>query len=341
MDFRLNEDQRALQSAAKDFLSKEVSSTVVRTAFESPDGDSPELYKRMAELGWLGLGAPEEMGGLGMTPIEHAVVCEQMGYVNAPGPFFSTACVAIPMLVSLGASDLLAPLIDGSKRAAAFRNPQFVVDGQLADGFLDCSTPVARWFDRSEVDVTPRDSVDGTRRLASVSVKGSGRELGASKDLDMSMEPGPAHGADIAAVLLCAEMIGCMRWALDTTVQYVKDREAFGRPIGVFQAVQHKCADMLVQTESATAATYYAAYAIANGLDDATFAVSVAKAYCNDAVHFVTGECIQLHGGIGFTWEHDAHLYFKRATTNRVLLGDSAMHRERALRLDPARGDGR
>lgn len=339
MDFRLNEDQRALQSAAKDFLSKEVSSTVVRSAFESPDGDSPELYKKMAELGWLGLGAPEDMGGLGMSVIEHAVVSEQMGYVNAPGPFFSTSCLAIPMLVSLGAGDLVSSLVDGSTRATTFRDPGFVVNGQIADGFLDCSTPVARWFDRSEVDVTPHASVDGTRRLASVDVKGSGRELGSSADVEFSMNVGEPHGADIAAVLLCAEMCGGMRWALDTTVQYVKDREAFGRPIGVFQAIQHKCADMLVQTESSVSATYYAAYAIANGLPDATFAVSVAKAYCNDAAHYVTGECIQLHGGIGFTWEHDAHLYFKRATTNRVLLGDAALHRERVLRLDPARRD--
>jgi len=341
MDFRLNQDQRALQSAARDFLSKEVSSTVVRTAFESPDGDSSELYKKMAELGWLGLGAPEEMGGLGMTPIEHAVVCEQLGYVNAPGPFFSTACMAIPMLVSLGAADLLPALIDGSKRAAVFRNAEFVVNGQIADSFLDVTGDTARWFDRSEVDVTAHDSVDGTRRLASVTVRGSGRELGPKSAVEMSMERGPAHGADISAVLLCAEMVGGMRWALETTVQYVKDREAFGRPIGVFQAIQHRCADMLVQTESAVSATYYAAYALANELEDATFAVSVAKAYCNDAAHFVTGECIQLHGGIGFTWEHDAHLYFKRATTNRVLLGDSAFHRERALRLDPARNDAR
>src|SRR5438046_2639702 len=127
MDFRLNEDQRALQSAAKDFLSKEVSSTVVRSAFDSPDGDSPELYKKMAELGGLGLGAPEELGGLGMTPIEHAVVCEQMGYVDAPGPFFSTACVAIPALVALQAGELLPPLLDGSKRAATVRDPNAVV----------------------------------------------------------------------------------------------------------------------------------------------------------------------------------------------------------------------
>jgi len=106
-------------------------------------------------------------------------------------------------------------------------------------------------------------------------------------------------------------------------------------PIGTFQALQHRAADMLVQTESSSSATYYAGYAIANDLPDAAFATSVAKAYCSDAAHFVTGQCIQLHGGIGYTWEHDAHLYFKRATTNRVLLGDAAFHRERILQLDP------
>jgi alkylation response protein AidB-like acyl-CoA dehydrogenase len=158
-------------------------------------------------------------------------------------------------------------------------------------------------------------------------VSGAGRDLGASSSIEDVQET--------ATAALCAEMVGGMQWALDTTVQYVKDREAFGRPIGVFQAVQHKCADMLVQTESSRSAAYYAAYALANDLPDALFAVSVAKAYCSDAAHAVTGECIQLHGGIGFTWEHDAHLYFKRAATNRVILGDAAYHRERALELDP------
>jgi alkylation response protein AidB-like acyl-CoA dehydrogenase len=330
MDFRLNEDQLVLQSAARDFLRKEVPSTVVRSAFEGPDGDSPELYKKMAELGWLGITVPEDKGGLGMTAIEQAVVCEQLGYVNAPGPYFTMACAAIPLVVALGADDLLEAMLEGSLRASLVKasDPEFVRDGQIADGFIVLGDR-AVWHDRAQAQVTPQPSVDGTRRFAQVTVTGAGRDLGPASAIE------PVQEAATAA--LCAEMVGGMQWALDTTVQYLKDREAFGRPIGVFQAVQHKAADMLVHTETSRSAAYYAAYAIANDLPDAKFAVSVAKAYCSDAAHAVTGECIQLHGGIGFTWEHDAHMYFKRATTNRVILGDAAYHRERALELDPAK----
>jgi alkylation response protein AidB-like acyl-CoA dehydrogenase len=334
MDFRLNADQQALQSAARDFLRKEVTSTVVRTSFDSPDGDAPELYKKMAELGWLGISVPEELGGVGMGFVEAAVVAEQLGYVNAPGPFFATAILTIPALVGLGAADLLPPLLDGSKRATVAADLENVVDAQIADAVLVIDGPKARWLEREEFEVTPHPSVDGTRRFARVEPTGSGRDLGPSDELHFASEPGPVRTIDAICALLCAEMVGGMQWALDTTVQYVKDREAFGRPIGVFQAVQHKCADMLVRTESSRSAAYYAAYAAANELPDARFSSSVAKAYCSDAAHAVTGECIQLHGGIGFTWEHDAHMYFKRADTNRVILGDAAYHYERALVLD-------
>ncbi len=337
MDFRLNEDQQALQAAARDFLKKEVTSTVVRSAFDSPDGDSPELYKKMAELGWIGLAVPEEFGGVGYGIIEQAVVCEQLGYFNAPGPYFATACMTVPVLLALGATDLLPPLLDGSVRAAAGMTVEKVVDAQLADAFLLVQDGKATWYERDEFEATQIPSLDGTRRIASVKLTGKGRDLGSSEAIDMSFEPGPATAWDAVIALLCAEMVGGMQWALDTTVQYVKDREAFGRPIGVFQAVQHKAADMLVHTETSRSAAYYAAYAAANGLPDGRFAASVAKAYCSDAAHAVTGECIQLHGGIGFTWEHDAHLYFKRAVTNRVVAGNAAVHRERALELDPAK----
>jgi alkylation response protein AidB-like acyl-CoA dehydrogenase len=335
MDFRLDSDQQALQSAAKDFLRKEVTSTVVRASFDSPDGDAPELYKKMAELGWLGIAVPEELGGVGMGPIEAAVVCEQLGCVNAPGPWFGTMA-AISTLVALDAPDLWPPLIDGSKRATAAGGTAWLIDGQTADAAAIAVDGKVMWYERDALEITAVPSLDGTRRQASARIVGEGRELGPSTEFEFGMEPGKARAVDYVTVLMCAEMVGGMQWALDTTVQYVKDREAFGRPIGVFQAVQHKCADMLVHTESSRSAAYYAAYAVANDLPDARFAVSVAKAYCSDAAHAVTGECIQLHGGIGFTWEHDAHLYFKRAQTNKVLLGDSGFHYERALVLDPS-----
>jgi alkylation response protein AidB-like acyl-CoA dehydrogenase len=335
MDFRLNSDQLALRAAAKDFCSKEIPSTAVRTAFEGPDGDSQELFKKQAELGWIGLAVPESLGGVGLGPMEQAVVCEELGYRDAPGPYFSTACLTIPGLVALDAQDLVSQLLDGSVRATVAWDLAHVVDAQIADAFLVVNGEIAQWFGRSEVDVSPRPSVDGTRRISSISVKGPGRELGPSTELHYGFAPGPARACDAQAVYLCAEMVGLMRWALDTTVQYLKDRQAFGVPIGTFQALQHRAADMLVQTESSSSATYYAAYAIANGLPDAAYASSVAMAYTLDAAHFVTGQCIQLHGGIGYTWEHDAHLYFKRAATNRQILLDAKYHRERILQLDP------
>ena len=334
MDFRLNDEQQALQQAAKDFCRKEITSTVVRAAFEGPDGDAPELSKKMAELGWLGITVPEEHGGLGMGWVEQAVVCEQLGLQDAPGPYFSTACLAIPALVALGAGDLLSQLLDGSKRATVAWDRDAVIDAQIADAFVVTDGDRARWLAREQVVVTPKQTVDGTRRLGAIEAKAEGRDLGSAEPLHFRTD-GRATAADAMAVMLAAEMVGCMQWALDTTVAYVKDRHQFGRPIGSFQAVQHRCADMLVQTEASRSAAYYAAYALSEGLADAAHAASVAKAYCSDAVHFVTGECIQLHGGIGFTWEHDAHLYFKRATTNRALLGDAAYHYDRLVTLDP------
>ena len=335
MDFRLNADQQALRAAAKDFCTKEIPSTVVRSAFEGPDGDSPEIFKKQAELGWLGIAVPESLGGVGYGPIEQAVVCEELGRVDAPGPYFAAACLAIPALVALGADELLPALLDGSKRATVAFDLDSVVDGQIADAFVVVRDGRVSWFERADVEVVPQSTVDGARRLASVTLRGPGRELGPATELEFAMEAGPARTIDRMAVYLCAEMVGLMHWALETTVQYLKDRQAFGVPIGTFQALQHRCADMLVQTESSSSATYYAAYAIANGLPDAAYASSVAMAYTLDAAHFVTGQCIQLHGGIGYTWEHDAHLYFKRATTNRQILLDASYHRERILQLDP------
>jgi alkylation response protein AidB-like acyl-CoA dehydrogenase len=328
MDFRLNDEQLALQEAAKDFLSKECTSSVVRDAFEGPDGDARELYAHMAELGWLGVTVPEDKGGLGLGLVEQAVICEQLGYFNAPGPYFSTACVTIPLLLTLGVDDLLAPLVDGSTRASApaANHLDLSVDAQIVDALCVVGSDGATWYERDAFEVTPHESIDGTRRFNAVRLTGAGRSLGKA-DFHPTQ--------DAARALLCAEMVGGMQWALDDTVEYVKNRQQFGVPIGTFQAVKHRLADMLLQTESARSAAYYAAYANASDEPDAAYATSVAKAYCSDAAVFVTGEGIQLHGGIGFTWEHDMHLYFKRARTNEVLLGDAAYHRERVLQLDP------
>lgn len=325
MDFRLNEDQISLAKAASEFLSKECPIDVVKEAFDGPNGDAPELYKKMADLGWLGLAVPEEHGGIGLGLVDQAILMEQLGYWNAPGAFFSTAGIAIPLLLKLGATEHLPSLIDGSQKAAVVVDPDFVVDGQIADVFLVIEDNDVRLVGSGEAQVTPHDSIDGTRRTASVRIaKDSGTSLGAV-DVGKVM--------DAASALLCAESTGGMQRMLEDTLTHVKERTQFGRPIGSFQAVKHRLADALIKTESARSASYYAAWANSSGSPDAAFAASTAKAYVAEAAMWVTGQGIQLHGGIGFTWEHHAHLYFKRATVNAVLLGDAAFHRERALTL--------
>lgn len=329
MDFRLSEDHLSLQKAARDFLAKECTTELVRASFESPDGDALELYKKMADLGWLALSVPEVQGGLGMGLVEQAVLCEQLGYYLAPGPYFSTACLAIPALIALGANDLLPPLIDGSKRATLVTDAEFVLDGQLADGFITTAGEKAFWVERSDAEVTPHETVDGTRRTASVGIpEGAGIELGSTAGLQEVI--------DAATAALSAESVGGMQRVLDMTVDYAKVRTQFGREIGSFQVVKHRLADVLIKLESSRSAAYYAAWANGARAADAAFSASVAKAYVSDAYMWVAGEGIQLHGGIGYTWEHDAHLWFKRAVTNASLLGDSEFHQERALSLTSA-----
>ncbi|MFN2610088.1 MAG: acyl-CoA dehydrogenase family protein [Actinomycetota bacterium] len=325
MDFRLSEDQLSLQKGAREFLQKECTSAVVRAAFESENGDSPELYRKMADLGWLALTVPEEHGGLGLGAVEHAVLLEQLGYFNAPGSFFGTSALAIPILLHAGAFDECASATDGSRRFAVVLDPSFVLDAGLADAFIVVDEEVSL-IDASDADVQPHATIDGTRRTGTVRFDAAkARKLGSARGIQAII--------DRATAALAAECVGGMQWALDTTVGYAKVRAQFGRPIGSFQAVKHRLAEALLRTESSRSAAYYAAWANAASAPDAAYSSSVAKAYVSEAHPWVTGEAIQLHGGIGFTWEHDAHLYFKRAMMNQVLLNDAEYHRERALMM--------
>lgn len=221
--------------------------------------------------------------------------------------------------------------IDGTKL--------FVPDGHVADLLIvaartpgstrsDGVTLFCVERDAPGLSVTPLQSMDQTRRLAEVKLDGvvvdGGARLGELGAGWRTLE----RLSDRAKVALCAEMCGGAQRVLDMSVEYAKVREQFGKPIGSFQAIQHKCADMMVQVESAKSATYYAAWAVAGDVDDAPLAAAMAKAYCSDAYRVVAGEGIQIHGGIGFTWEHDMHIYFKRAKSSEVSFGDGAWNRE-------------
>lgn len=370
MDFGFSEDQEMLRQSARDFLAKECPMTLVRKMMEDESGHSPELWRKMAELGWQGLILPEEYGGAGLTFVDLIVVLEEMGRVVLPGPFLSTAVFAGLAIAESGSAeqkkkwlpriasgDLVATLalIEPSGRwdadgVAATATPDgdgwklegtklFVPDGHVAellvvaarkpgskgqDGvslfLVDAKTPGLK--------VSALKTMDQTRKLSEVVLSGVkvGRDalLGAEGGAWKAIE----RLADRGKVALCAEMCGGAQRVLDMSVDYAKVREQFGKPIGSFQAIQHKCANMMVQVESAKSATYYAAWAVANDVAEAPLAAAMAKAYCSDAYRFVAGEGIQIHGGIGFTWEHDMHIYFKRAKSSEVTFGDATLNRE-------------
>ena len=369
MDFNLSKPQRLLKESAREFLARECGPDRVRALMGTDTAHDERLWRAMADQGWTGLVVPEEHGGAGLGLVELAAVAEEMGRACLPGAFLSTLTAAALVaragdegqrakyLAAVAAGELkatVALLEEGADwdvdavGLMAERGPGgftlsgrklFVPDAGVAD-LLICVArdgdglallPVGRGAAGLSVKATP--SMDATRKLYEVAFDGvrvaAAEAFGADGDAR-----GALRGAlEVAAVALCAEMVGGMQWVLDTTVEYAKTRQQFGRPIGAYQAVQHQCADMLLMTESARSATYYAAWALNEGDPKARGAVSAAKAYCSDAYREVGNRGVQVHGGIGFTWEHDLQLYYKRSKSSETLFGDATFHRERLARL--------
>jgi alkylation response protein AidB-like acyl-CoA dehydrogenase len=300
-----------------------------------------------------------------LTLVDLVVVLEEMGRAALPGPFFSTTCLGGMTILEAGTSEqkqkFLPGLASGATKATlavleedarwddkgiklTARKTKtgyslsgvklFVPDAHVADVII-CATQAKEGvtlllIDRQQagVSTTLLKTMDQTRKLCEV--RFDKVRIGADAVLGT---PGRgwealARTLDQSKVALCAEMCGGAQKVLDMTVEYAKMREQFGRPIGSFQAIQHKCANMLVQVESAKSATYYAAWAVANHAPEAPLAAAMAKAYCSDAYRQVSAEGIQVHGGIGFTWEHDMHIYFKRAKGSEVTFGDATWNRE-------------
>lgn len=369
MDFGFSEEQELLRKSAADFLSKECPMTYVRQMMEDERGYSEDLWAKMAALGWMGLIYPEEFGGAGLTMVDLVVVLEEMGKVVMPGPFFSTVTLGglaileggnreqrqrwLPRIVSGQAKATLALLEENARwdeagiNLAAERSgggyrltgvKLFVPDAHVAD-LLVCAARTTAGISlfllephQPGVKIRLLKTMDQTRKLCEVVLEQV--EVGEEAVLGPIGEGWKvlSRVIDRSKVALCAEMCGGAQRVLDMSVEYAKVREQFGRPIGSFQAIQHKCANMLVQVESAKSATYYAAWAVANDTPDAPLAAAMAKAYCSDAYRQVSAEGIQVHGGIGFTWEHDMHLYFKRAKGSEVTFGDATWNRELVAR---------
>ena len=326
MDFDFSQEQYMLRDTVRDFLQKESSPRKVREAWESETGRSEERWRKLGEMGVLGLTLPEEHGGAGMDEVDLVLVLEEAGRNILPEPLLEHAAVGAPLLARAGTdaqkAEWLPKLASGeAKISVGLASEPYVLDANAdlviieQDGELHAAT-------QDRLSLTPLKSADGARRLFKVTA-----------ELDDATRMGPSgeHGKwafNHAAAGTAAELVGIADALLQQTIAYAKEREQFGRKIGSFQAVQHKLAETFLLVESAKSAIYYAAYALAHDVPDVAIHVSVAKAYAGDAARRANYESLQLHGGIGFTWEHDLHLWLKRGRALEAQYGDSDWHRQ-------------
>ena len=369
MNFGLNESQTTLKNTVRKFLAAECPPADVRKLIETEDAFDAKLWKKMAVQGWMGIIFPEEFGGFGMGAVELAAVLEEMGRALLPGPYLSTL-TAGAVINEAGDADqkkrYLAAICSGETKStlalledkaswdpsavsmrAAAKGGQYALNGRklfVSDaGVADFLVVAARLDGEPALFVVPKGAagmnisamsgMDLTRKLYEVTFENvlvapeamlaSGRHAASALD----------RALNIGTVAISAEMVGGMQRLLEITVEYAKTRKQFGKPIGSFQAVQHQCADMLVYTESSRSAAYFAAYSITEGTPDAAASVSVAKSYASEAYRECGNRAIQVHGGMGFTWENDCHLYYRRAKASELAFGDALYHRERIAKL--------
>jgi alkylation response protein AidB-like acyl-CoA dehydrogenase len=355
VDFELTEEQAALREVSRSMLAVSCPPQLVRSAAAAGKGVDDKLWQRGAELGWTGLAVPEEHDGAGQGLVELCLVAEEIGRAAAPGPFADSALIALALarfgrpelLPALAAGELKASLACHGPVAGRYDGGDLVLSGRVtavqaaaaADWLLvTAAVPPAAGdqggrlalVERAVTTVEPRRTLDETRRWYDVVLDGVRIR---AADVVAAGEADIRWLADAAAVLSAADSLGVGERLLEMTVGYVKVREQFGRPLGSFQSVKHKAADMLTTLKGARAATYYAAMALDAGVADATVAASVAKAFTAEGVAALAGEALQTHGGIGFTWEHDLHLYLRRVKVNEMLYGAPAEHYERIATL--------
>ena len=356
-------EQEELRASVRRFLADRAPITAVRELMETTDGLDAGVWRQAGEqLGLQGIAIPEEYGGAGFSFAEQAIVLEELGAALYGGPYLASAVLAATALLSspdedarkaylpgIASGETIATLAfteeDGSWEPDAIRlaatstalgwqldgRKSFALDGHTANLIL----VVARTGDGLSLFAVPADATGLTR--TALPTLDQTRKLAR---LDFAAVPGTLIGSvgdgasvltrtlDVAAIAQAAEQLGGAQRALDMAVEYAKVRHQFGRPIGSFQAIKHRCADLLLEVESLRSAVQYAAAAVAEDSAEVPAVASLVKAYASDVYFHVAAENIQIHGGIGFTWEHDAHLYFKRAKASELFLGDASYHRE-------------
>jgi 3-oxocholest-4-en-26-oyl-CoA dehydrogenase beta subunit len=375
MNFELDEEQIMLKTSARDFLDKECPKRLVRAMMEDEAGYSPELWKKMADLGWMGLVFPEKYGGVGSSFLDLAVLLAECGRALVPGPLIPTiVLVGRPILAAgsetqkgyflpkIASGQLVATLALLEESAGLEAADISMTATRSGDRYLLNGTklfvPYANVADYFLCVVRTDMSVDAESGISLLLVDArlpgirteilktmTGDKLCEITFEDVVVPEGSVLGEvnhgwaimsrvlDEAQVAESAWMTGGAQWAMDTSIEYAKNRIAFGRPIGSFQAIQHKLANVALGVEGATSILYYAAWAITENHPDASIASSMAKSWCGEAYKQATFDGIQIHGGIGYTWDHDMHLYLKRAKACEVAFGDSDYHREKVAQM--------
>ena len=363
MNFAFSEEQEELRRIVRQFLDDKSDEQAVRALMATEKGYDDAVWRQMAEqLGLQGLIVPEQYGGSGFSYVELIVVLEEMGRSLLCAPYFASVVLAANTLIHSGddaakgeylpgiaAGDTIATLAftedngrwdeSGITMTAAGKggsytlsgHKMYVLDGHNANLIL-VAARTGKGVSLFAVDSTAKgltrtalSTMDQTRKQARLEFADTPARLIGTEGQGWSVLE---RVLDLTAVALAAEQVGGAQKCLDMAVEYAKVRVQFGRPIGSFQAIKHKCADMLLEVESAKSAAYYAGWCAAELNDELPSVASLAKAYCSEAYFHASAENIQIHGGIGFTWEHPAHLYFKRAKSSELLFGDPTYHRE-------------
>ena len=369
MKLAYSSEQRELAESVRRFLADRVPLTRVRELMDTADATDEKVWGYAgSQLGLQGIAIPEQYGGTGFTFTEQAIVLEELGAALYPGPYLASAVLAATALLAssdeaakqellpgIASGELIATLAftedegswepDATALAASREagggwvldgHKSYVLDGHSAGLILVVArTPGAAdgalslfavSGDAAGLERTPLPTLDQTRKMARLVFDSvPARLIGAAGEAGQIL----ARTLDVAAIALAAEQLGGAQRALDMAVAYAKVRHQFGRPIGSFQAIKHRCADLLLEVESLRSAVGYAAAAVAEDSAEVPVVAALVKALASDTYFHVAAENIQIHGGIGFTWEHDAHLYFKRAKASELFLGDASYHRER------------
>jgi alkylation response protein AidB-like acyl-CoA dehydrogenase len=325
MDFGLTDDQRDIQRTARDLLADRARPERVREHAEAGSTDDG-LWRELGELGWPGIAVAEEHGGQGLGGVELTILCEELGRSVAPVPFLPNV-LAATLLEHAGSAaqrERWLPGLAAGELLGAAGSADLLIGGAGAQVIVLVEDDGARVLTPDDAEVTPTASIDPTRSAARVEAPAEAGEALA----------GDLGGAlDRALVAVASELVGVCDRALEMTVAYVKERRQFGVPVGAYQAVSHRCAQMLLDTERARALTAFAAWTADADRDRLGEAAAMAKAAASDAGREVTAGAIQAHGGIGFTWEADVHWLYKRAQVDAALLGGAKHHRARLAAL--------